>query len=1482
MNRTLKAILHSHPVPEPHECYCLGLFMYPPLSMRTRKAILHSHPVPEPHECYCLALFIAKLLVTGKHVILLFSISVPSPSPLGPSRRFLQKAVASGGSNLARLGELDSKLLPYFAINRGRSEEEKDPSSRRLLLLEEATLLAWASWFAINRGRSEEEKGSAFLALLPLSKLLRKIVSVKKIQAEALLFDDMVFTDERIKVSLKRGKFDHHTLINAKKKLGQMKRRKPKHQPRNEFCSEKALEFTPIPVSYADLLPYLLDNSMVAITPTKVHQPPFLREYDSNATCACHGESPGHSIEHCRGLKRKVQGLIDAGWLKFEENHPRARAINMHSTRPRKITSLLFPWHTPSYGLHYWRITWWWPYPGRSSSHPTPSGTTRVPSVCTIVELPEEGPNVKTNPLASHGGASVNAIEEDGPSWTKRFGEVATSRRFIYQSLQAPCMVSRGGDERDECLFHLGESHDMETCPVVEELLQRLMDCGQLESEEKKVPLTPKALVICFTRKGTGSTPIYPRMAPKPTPFAYQSNKAVPWKYTSPASSKRITTEVDSLSAKVTNIIGLSGVTRSAAIMVARVMLRNGFEPGMGLGKDCLGNANEVDIKGNPYKYGLGYEPGMPGRRNMPSRFRADRVWPGRISQCFTSAGMVSEEEVATIEEEFPHDPPCFQSGPLGPSRSFLQKAVASGGSNLARLGKLSSPGRAGGSSEEEKGSAFLALLPLSKLLRKIVSVKKIQAEALPHMATPPSSPPPPPPPPPPSPTNAASQSSSTLKRTRKTTRLRSLATRLAGAERPVAHVDPATRKVDGPHKKKLRTYLGIVACDKVDVTYENWKQVHAAQKDLIWKDIQAEFDIPKASDVRTKKKILQTVGERWRQFKSDLMSKWTLLANKDSVDDTVCEKYNISKEKWTQFCQSHRDPSWEVRIGHPEAKHCPPHLLSRGGYEYLEKKLMDEKTKKKLIDTAIDLPSPIRRHVKWKMAWTKKTGQMTSEAAKQIADKIGSFVTHGRQDVLTAAIGQSNTLVGYVLLEPQYFGPTPRTSCTSSSMAPEDLEQLAQQIRDQLEESITEKSQIQSQGLALPPKPEVGPSAARVSTKENCVDPSGNDPDTGDSDKCGLYIEENPPRLVALGKVYEGSITVHNIPLLHDQVKVDVEEVRDADAPIPVPIEEVRLVGQTFNTFLAWPTHLIKHLSEQGAVGPTKPTDRPDHEIMWDATVFGVFNEHFPLYIKHEDLSKIAHGGQCLNISIIQLHMTERSVRAGNFDLHEELNAEFKTGCLPRSLPEWVNIVFQYICISIKSMFVFNNALKGLDDTPQPKSKAGARWIVVKVSDFKQCFYLYIFYACCNRQKGSIECGYFVMHWMSTIILGSFKNNWETTIGIRQIEGASHIVGKVLSQRLTGASSKGGRLAESPPMFIRGKRWKNRKRCGLQTLSVKGSGVVSTHGEVANCRNLPTGGRATRGSRVRLPREEGARSRHQCLFGENVRKTGKGVVYEL
>ena len=52
----------------------------------------------------------------------------------------------------------------------------------------------------------------------------------------------------------------------------------------------------------------------------------------------------------------------------------------------------------------------------------------------------------------------------------------------------------------------------------------------------------------------------------------------------------------------------------------------------------------------------------------------------------------------------------------------------------------------------------------------------------------------------------------------------------------------------------------------------------------------------------------------------------------------------------------------------------------------------MEEVAQSRSIDIVIDPSSPIRRHVKWKMARMKKTGQMTSEAAKEIADRIVSL----------------------------------------------------------------------------------------------------------------------------------------------------------------------------------------------------------------------------------------------------------------------------------------------------------------------------------------------------------------------------------------------------------------------------------------------------------------------------------------------------------
>ncbi|KAL5191181.1 hypothetical protein HKD37_04G010484 [Glycine soja] len=337
-------------------------------------------------------------------------------------------------------------------------------------------------------------------------------------------------------------------------------------------------EFTPLPMTYEDLLPSLIANHLAVVTPGRVLEPPFPKWYDPNATCKYHGGAPGHSVEKCLALKYKVQHLMDAGWLTFQEDRP----------------------------------------------------------------------NVRTNPLANHGGGAVNAVESDRPHRSKPLRDVATPRRFIFEALQKGGVIPHSGCKEDSCLLHSGEMHDMETCLEVEELLQRMIDQGRLEvgikgkeephicmqSTEGSGVAKPKPLVIYFTKSTASQKPGHPLMA-KPVPFPYQN-----------------------------------------------IMLGNGYEPGMGLGKDNGGITSLIKTQGNRGKYGLGYKPtqadmkrSIAGRKNsgQSSRWRqgSEGSPPCHISRSFISAGLGDEGQVFAIcEDDVPSTsdlvrpcPPDFQLG---------------------------------------------------------------------------------------------------------------------------------------------------------------------------------------------------------------------------------------------------------------------------------------------------------------------------------------------------------------------------------------------------------------------------------------------------------------------------------------------------------------------------------------------------------------------------------------------------------------------------------------------------------------------------------------------------------------------------------------------------------------------------------------------------------------------------------------------------
>jgi len=61
-----------------------------------------------------------------------------------------------------------------------------------------------------------------------------------------------------------------------------------------------------------------------------------------------------------------------------------------------------------------------------------------------------------------------------------------------------------------------------------------------------------------------------------------------------------------------------------------------------------------------------------------------------------------------------------------------------------------------------------------------------------------------------------------------------------------------------------------------------------------------------------------------------------------------------------------------------------------------------------------------------------------------------------------------------------------------------------------------------------------------------------------------------NPPRVVAIGRVYPGGSTIHIVSMQRDFSRVVFKKVRDASAVIPMPILEVNTMGEALGTFIA------------------------------------------------------------------------------------------------------------------------------------------------------------------------------------------------------------------------------------------------------------------------------------------------------------------------
>ncbi|XP_029126333.1 uncharacterized protein LOC114915625 [Cajanus cajan] len=630
---------------------------------------------------------------------------------------------------------------------------------------------------------------------------------------------------------------------------------------------------------------------------------------------------------------------------------------------------------------------------------------------------------------------------------------------------------------------------------------------------------------------------------------------------------------------------------------------------------------------------------------------------------------------------------------------------------------------------------------------------------------------------------------------------------------------------------------MEVLVRTKVSILLPSWDHVEEVVKNHIWADITETWDIPRTEDMR--RKTLSIVAERWRAYKTSLTNNY--IFGKKKGEFPGHKNPTIDQETWNAFVESRMTKEFlEKRKKVQEIQTNNDTIVVME-----EKKLMKEKAIKRPASqdatTVSGPPSPPTRYKLWKHGRIKKMGEFTTEATKVIANKIdileqksteGSFVSHGCQDILTTTIGKPehpgrvrDAGGGHSLQT--YFGS--RSSSQTSGTVDQLVErkvsqvmatyekkfsQMQEEIHKRLQEDMQRQLQEHMQSLRQQfqqSTPIVEPFIARVSTKGSCasIDPPVTATGPGTSNKCELFVDGSLDP-VGIRKIHILGSTVHHQVMGDDMIRVSVLDVRQPEARVPVPTEEVQTMRQALNTFLQWPHKLVKVISTKDIVTSPKgkgtvivtpsrnllpikrlwrlvadmEDDEQPKQLPWPPEVFNMSSK-VPLYISQSDISEITNGHCMLNISILQLWLLfihKLSMDKGNDHIYGFLEPESiqKSGNKVEEIQAYIQ---NWMFDSNKKVYLapyFSDAhwqllvicpmdniavcICSLHKPPpmdfrQLLDRAMEGYHILKGSKMKKKMSWVSPKS--HKQKGNYECGYYVMKTMHTIVDSQIVSGW-------------------------------------------------------------------------------------------------------------------------
>ncbi|RDY05721.1 hypothetical protein CR513_10406, partial [Mucuna pruriens] len=254
---------------------------------------------------------------------------------------------------------------------------------------------------------------------------------------------------------------------------------------------------------------------------------------------------------------------------------------------------------------------------------------------------------------------------------------------------------------------------------------------------------------------------------------------------------------------------------------------------------------------------------------------------------------------------------------------------------------------------------------------------------------------------------------------------------------------------------------------------------------------------------------------------------------------------FNDENEKFVQYLDL-AFPEKRQKGKDIQAKNPYPHILSCRGYKALYKKLVAKKfkeAKSKGVEIEASLVD-VAHHELWKRAQPKSLSNYTFDSSKKVIEKINLHVMHPPQQ-----LSLRNILMGKIQPESrEYLDPKgtswPRRSGPGQTSWPRSTS-ATKNTPAYKETSRTGRLKVVRGDRLACQRTLVDP-ILNVSTIIGELSPSfqGRTLTPISRNQCALYLDEEDPYLVAIGKVYRLGSTIHHQMLDEDHIRVVVEQI--------------------------------------------------------------------------------------------------------------------------------------------------------------------------------------------------------------------------------------------------------------------------------------------------------------------------------------------------